>query len=46
MFFTALRDNPRWQSLLERYHLTDPEIDELRRLSRNYRDELGIKTPY
>ncbi len=46
MFFTALRDNPRWQSLLERYHLTDPEIDELRQLSRNYRAELGIKTPY
>jgi TolB-like protein/Tfp pilus assembly protein PilF len=46
VFFTALHDNPRWQSLLERYQLTDPEVDELRRLSRSYRMELGIKTPY
>jgi tetratricopeptide (TPR) repeat protein len=46
VFFTALRGNPRWQSLLERYHLTDPEIEELRQLSRSYRAELGIKTPY
>ena len=46
VFFTALHGNPRWQSLLERYHLTDPEVEELRQLSRSYRAEIGIKTPY
>ncbi len=46
MFFAGLRGHPRWQALLQNYHLTDPEVEELRQLARDYRKELGINTPH
>ncbi len=43
VFFSGLRDNPRWQAMLSDHGLDDAAIDSLRIAAQQCREELGLQ---